>query len=74
VQKLEDAGVPVDRHAGGRHRRFSIPPARRRSEVPVRLSPTALRHLYELAAEDDREASREAVAALREAIRVEPGA
>ena len=74
VQKLEDAGVPVDRHEDGRHRRFSIPPEHCRSEVPVRLSPAALRRLYELATEDDHEASREAVAALREAIRVEPGA
>lgn len=74
VQKLEDAGVPVERHEDGRHRRFSIPPEHCRSEVPVRLSPAALRRLYELATEDDHEASREAVAALREAIRVEPGA
>lgn len=80
VQKLEDAGVPVERHEDGRHRRFSIPPEHRRSEVPVRLSPAALRSLFELATEDDpadpdaSQASREAVAALREAIRVEPGA
>ena len=79
VQRLEDAGVPVVRHEDGRHRRSSILEEHRRTEIPVRLSPAALRRLYELATEDDpadpdaSQASREAVAALREALRVEPG-
>jgi predicted DNA-binding transcriptional regulator YafY len=72
VQKLEDAGVPVEGHEDGRHRRFSIPPEHCRSEVPVRFSPAALRRLYELAKEDDHEAGAEAETDLRRALWAEP--
>jgi predicted DNA-binding transcriptional regulator YafY len=79
IGRLEDAGVPIERHEDGRHRRFSIPPAHCRTEVPVRLSPAAMRRLCELAKADDpadpesAQASAEALAALRRALRVEPG-
>jgi hypothetical protein len=72
VSKLESAGVPVERHEDGRHRRFSIPPDRKRKKVPVRLSPAALRRLHKLASEDDHEAAAEAEAALRRALQAEP--
>lgn len=72
VERLEAAGVPVERGYEGKERTYTIPPTRRRKDVPVRLSPAALRRLYELAKEDDHEAAAEAETDLRHALRAEP--
>jgi len=72
VQKLRAEGVPVEKDRDGRTRTYSIPPDARRTRVPVRLSPRALRRLHELAKEDDHEVSAEAQAALARALRAEP--
>lgn len=37
VEKLQAKGVPVAEGRDGRQRTYTIPPARRRSEIPVRL-------------------------------------
>jgi len=72
VDTLQGAGVPVEKDQDGRQRTYAIPPGARRKQVPVRLSPRALRRLHELAKDDDHQASREAAAALRRALRAEP--
>lgn len=72
VERLQGAGVPVEKEYDGRERTYTIPPEHRRKEVPVRLSPAALRRLHELAKEDDHEASAEAETDLRHALRAEP--
>ena len=72
VEQLEAAGVPVVRSYEGPNRAYTIPPEYRRKDVPVRLSPAALRRLCELAKEDDHEAAAEAETDLRRALRAEP--
>lgn len=72
VERLKDAGVPVEKSYEGRERTYRVPKAHRRKKVPVRLSPAALRRLCELAKEDDHEASAEAATDLRHALRAEP--
>lgn len=72
VERLKDAGVPVEKGYDRRERTYRIPEPHRRKDVPVRLSPAALRRLCGLAKEDDHEASREAETDLRAALRAEP--
>lgn len=72
VERLKDAGVPVEKGQDGRERTYRIPEPHRRKAVPVLLSPAALRRLHELAKEDDHEASAEAETDLLRALRAEP--
>lgn len=78
VERLRGAGVPVEKGQKGRERTYTIPPSHRRKEVPVRLSPAAIRRLYELAKDDDpadpesAKASDEAETDLARALRAEP--
>jgi len=72
VEQLRAAGVPVEKSYEGRRRAYTIPPEHRRKDVPVRLSPAALRRLYELAKEDDHETAAEAETDLARALRAEP--